>query len=109
MTAQCPKYGTENPSDPKYCKESTTPLPFLKDLHFAHTKTLKTSVKSLGLGTLFAGRHEVLQELGRGGMGEVYRVIEEKEAIGIAKQMCKGLTGTHKLGIIQRNLDAPRK
>lgn len=72
MAAQCPKCGTENPADSKYCKECATPLPFSKELHVAHTKTLETSVRRLELGTLFAGRYVVLQELGRGGMGVVY-------------------------------------
>ena len=78
MTTQCPKCSTENPSDSKYCKECAAPLPSSKELQFSHTQTLKTSVRRLELGTLFAGRYEVLQELGKGGMGEVYRVKDKK-------------------------------
>jgi len=89
MAAQCPKCGTENPADSKYCKECATPLPFSKELHVAHTKTLKTSVRRLELGTLFAGRYVVLQELGRGGMGVVYRVMDEKLNEEIALKVLK--------------------
>ena len=75
--------------DSKYCKECATPLPSSKELHIAHTKTLKTLVRRLELGTLFAGRYEVLQELGRGGMGEVYRVMDEKLNEEIALKVLK--------------------
>jgi serine/threonine protein kinase len=89
MTAQCPKCRTENPSDSKYCKECATPLPSSKELQSAHTQTLKTSVRRLELGTLFAGRYEILQELGKGGMGEVYRVKDKKLDEEIALKVLK--------------------
>jgi serine/threonine-protein kinase len=35
------------------------------------TETLKTPVKELTMGSTFAGRYQIIEELGHGGMGRV--------------------------------------
>ena len=40
------------------------------------TDTLQLPLKELTRGTTFAGRFEVVEELGEGGMGKVYKVID---------------------------------
>jgi hypothetical protein len=39
------------------------------------TETLQTPVRDLTTGSTFAGRHQVIEELGKGGMGRVTSVL----------------------------------
>ncbi|MBP1769119.1 MAG: serine/threonine protein kinase [Candidatus Aminicenantes bacterium] len=53
------------------------------------TETLQTPVHELTTGSTFAGRYQVIEELGHGGMGKVYKVqdtkINEKVALKLIK------------------------
>jgi eukaryotic-like serine/threonine-protein kinase len=48
------------------------------------TKTLETTPEGLGKGELFAGRFELIEELGAGGMGIVYRAYDKQVGEEIA-------------------------
>lgn len=76
MSIECPKYQIKNPDDSKFCKECATLLPGIQDDY--HTKILETPVKRLTRGSVFAGRYEIIEELGKGGMGKVYRVLDKE-------------------------------
>jgi len=86
---KCPKCQTDNPADSKYCKECATPIAHSEIPQFSVTKTLETSTETLGRGTLFAGRYEVIEALGIGGMGEVYRVEDKKVGQEVALKLIK--------------------
>jgi len=53
------------------------------------TETLQTPVRELTTGSTFAGRYQVIEELGHGGMGRVYKVqdtqIGEKIALKVIR------------------------
>jgi non-specific serine/threonine protein kinase len=46
--------------------------------YYTRTETLEIPYPALSRGSTFAGRYEVVEELGRGGMGKVYRVTDKK-------------------------------
>ncbi|OGD22691.1 MAG: hypothetical protein A2W03_16450 [Candidatus Aminicenantes bacterium RBG_16_63_16] len=48
------------------------------------TRTLESAPEGLGKGELFAGRFELIEELGAGGMGIVYRAYDKKVGEEIA-------------------------
>ncbi len=87
MAVKCPQCDTNNPSDSKFCKECATPLPSSKEIPV--TETLETPTEELTRGTLFANRYEIIEELGKGGMGKVYRVEDKKIKEEVALKLIK--------------------
>ena len=65
------------------------------------TKTAQTPIKELNRGSILAGRYEIIEELGKGGMGDVYRVLDKKINEEVALKLIKPAIATDKK-IIER-------
>ena len=89
MGVKCPHCQVENPSDSKYCKECATALPHSAPAIGSLTKTMETPREELATGTLFASRYQIVEELGGGGMGKVYRALDTKVSEEIAVKVIK--------------------
>lgn len=87
MDIKCPKCQTGNPSDSRFCRECATPLPSYKDI--VVTETLETPKEELTTGSTFAGRYRIIEEIGKGGMGRVYKVQDTKVNEKIALKLIK--------------------
>ena len=87
MGIKCPKCSTDNPDTQKFCGEYATPLPSSKDIPV--TETIVTPKEGLTRGTTFASMYEIIEELGKGGMGKVYRVEDKKVKEEVALKLIK--------------------
>jgi serine/threonine protein kinase/tetratricopeptide (TPR) repeat protein len=86
---KCPKCQFDNTSDSKFCKECGTQLFLPEEISVSVTKTLETPIRRLAIGSLFAERYKILEELGKGGIGEVYKVKDQKLDEDMALKLLK--------------------
>lgn len=89
MAIKCPECHFDNPAGTRFCGKCGSKLPSSKDAAIARTQTLKITREKLTTGSTFAGRYRIIEELGMGGMGKVYKALDteinEKVAIKLIK------------------------
>ncbi len=76
MAVTCPKCQFENPEDTSLLREVRRTAPFIPEDRFFSYRDLQSPIKELTTGSTFAGRYRIIEELGRGGMGKVYKVLD---------------------------------
>lgn len=87
MSVKCPKCQHENPDDTLFCGKCATRLPSLEKVEV--TETLETAKEELTTGSTFAGRYQIIEELGKGGMGRVYKAIDTRINEKVALKLIK--------------------
>ena len=86
---KCPRCHFDNPADTRFCGNCAAPLLPAAEIPVSQTETLRTPIKELATGSTFAGRYQVIEELGKGGMGKVYRVLDKKLKEEVALKLIK--------------------
>ena len=89
MIIKCPKCHFDNPSDSSFCSKCGTQVHPPEEIAFSQTETLQAPVQELTTGSTFAGRYQIIEELGKGGMGKVYKVFDKEIQAKMALKLIK--------------------
>ena len=89
VSIKCPKCQFDNPEDTLYCGKCAALLKPLEEAAVSHTETLETPKEELTTGSTFAGRYQIIEELGKGGMGRVYKAFDKEIQGKVALKLIK--------------------
>ena len=89
MAVKCSKCHTQNPENSRFCNKCATPLPSPEEISAFPTKTVEKTITKLARGTVFSDRFEIIEELGKGGMGNVFRVVDTQIDEEVALKVIK--------------------
>jgi len=93
---KCPKCHVDNSETQRFCGECGTQLGIQDHKRINVTDTLEKSREEITTGTIFAGRYQVIEELGKGGMGKVYKVLDTKIKEKIALKLIRAEVASNK-------------
>jgi serine/threonine protein kinase/Tfp pilus assembly protein PilF len=73
VSIKCPKCHLDNPETQRFCGDCGTKLTSLEEAPFSQTKTIRSPQKRLAKGSTLAAKYSVIEPIGKGGMGVVYK------------------------------------
>jgi len=86
---KCPRCRFDNPEATRFCGYCGLDLHATPVSSFPVTMTYQTPTKGLERGTMFARRFEIIEEIGQGGMGTVYKAYDTKIQEVVALKLLK--------------------
>jgi serine/threonine protein kinase/Flp pilus assembly protein TadD len=101
---KCPKCQIDHPDSQTHCALCGTKLvpdkpenekaPPQEKISVPPTETFKAPKEELTTGSTFAGRYQIIEELGKGGMGRVYKALDKEIKEKIALKLIKPEIGS---------------
>jgi serine/threonine protein kinase len=92
-SVKCPNCRTENPGDSRFCSNCAGPL---KE---PVSGTIKSQTFEISRGDIFAGRYEIIEMLGQGGMGKVFKAFDRKINEVVALKLIRPEIGVNEKAI----------
>jgi tetratricopeptide (TPR) repeat protein len=95
MASLCPTCQTQNSDTANYCSNCATALrkadkgTGTQPLADLPTRTYETPSWNLQTGSIFGERYRIIEQLGRGGMGRVYRALDTKTQEEVAIKLIR--------------------